>query len=376
MYQICTKTVMDTSDPGITFDSKGVSDHAIDFELHVQPKWSDLQKSGAIDHIVDRIKNDCRNQEYDCLIGLSGGLDSSYMLHMLVTRYGLRPLVFHVDGGWNTELSVHNINSLVTKLNLDLFTEVIDWEEMRDLQLAFFKSGVPHIDIPQDHAFVAALYKFAQKHNIKYIMNGGNFSTECVQYPMKFYYYGTDMRHNKDIIKRFTSKRMVSYPFSGILNHKLYLRYIKGIKVIKPLNMIEFVKKDAINELKDTYDWKPYPQKHFESRFTRFYEGYWLPKRFGFDPRRVMLSSLILTNQISREEALEILKNPALDEATAKNEFKYVADKLNISEAELLSYLEAPKKYYWDYRNSQNLFRFGASVLNLMGTEAVKKRSV
>ena len=375
-YQICSKTVMDTSDPGIKFDENGICDHVYDFENFVKPHWDTSEKGlNRLHKLFEKIKNEGKGKDFDCILGLSGGVDSSYLLHVVVKEYGLRPLVFHVDGGWNSELAVHNINVLVEKLNLDLYTEVINWEEMKDFQLAFFKSGVPHIDIPQDHAFIATLYKFADKYNIKYILNGGNFSTECVQYPMQYYYYGTDMIHIRDILKKFGTIKMKSYPFSSVFRHKIYLKYIRRIKVVKPLNLMPYYKKEAIDLLKKEYEWKPYPQKHFESRFTRFFEGYWLPKRFGFDPRRVMFSSLILTNQMSRDEALKALEKPAYDPNLINEDFKYIATKLNISEDELKKYLKLPVKYYWDYKNQDSIFRFGAKILRLVGGETVKKRN-
>ena len=375
MYQICSKTVLDSSDPSTIFIN-GVSDHYFDFKNHVEPNW-DTGDVGRkyLDEIVFKIKKEGSGKPFDCILGLSGGLDSSYMLHFAVKVLGLRPLVFHVDGGWNTEVAVHNINVMIEKLNLDLYTEVINWEEMKDFQLAFFKSGVPHIDIPQDHAFVATLYKFADKHGIKYILNGGNFSTECVQYPMKYYYYGTDMIHINDIIKKFGTIKMKSYPFSNIFYHKIYLRYFRGVQVLKLLNYFPFFKEEAINILQSEYGWKPYPQKHFESRFTRFFEGYWLPNRFGFDPRRVMLSSLILTNQLTRDEAISILEKPAYNQDLLHDDIRYIADKLDISVEELNSYFEMPKRYYWDYRNQQTIFKFGARILRLLGIEKVKKRT-
>lgn len=375
-YQICTKTVMDTSDPGIMFNKEGVCDHVDDFVNHVKPNWNTAELGKAeLDKMFNKIKSEGKNKDFDCILGLSGGVDSSYLLHMAVKEFGLKPLVFHVDGGWNSEIAVHNINVLVEKLEVDLYTEVINWEEMKDFQLAFFKSGLPHIDIPQDHAFVATLYKFADKHNIKYIINGGNFSTECVQYPMKYYYYGTDMLHIRDVIKKHGTIKMKTYPFSSVFRHKVYLKYIKRLQVVKPLNFMPFYKKEAIDLLEKEYGWKPYPQKHFESRFTRFFEGYWLPKRFGFDPRRVMLSSLILTDQMTREEALEILEKPAYDPSIIDDDFRYIASKLNISEDILKSYQMIPKKYYWDYKNQNSIFRFGAKILNYIGGETVKKRN-
>jgi len=374
-YQICTKCVMDTTDAMIKFDENGVCDHCHDFENEVKPYWhTDERGYHELKSIMKKIKLSGKGKDFDCILGLSGGVDSSYMLHLAVKEFGLRPLVFHVDGGWNSELAVHNINVMIDKLGLDLYTEVINWEEMKDFQLAFFKSGLPHIDVPQDHAFVATMYHFANKYKIKYILNGGNFSTECVQYPLQWLYYGTDMAHINDIRKQFGTNKMETYPFSSVFRHKIYLKYIKGVNVEKPLNYMPFVKADALQLLEKEYGWKPYPQKHFESRFTKFYEGYWLPERFGFDTRKVQYSSLILTDQMTREEALEKLCKPAYDPANIEDEFNYIATKLGITSEELRRYFTMPKKFYWDYKNQQNIFRFGAKVLHFLGVEKVKKR--
>jgi N-acetyl sugar amidotransferase len=366
---------MDKSDSRITFDKNGMCDHCQDFYLNVQPNWhTDERGRMELERIVKKIKADGKNRDFDCILGMSGGVDSSYLLHLAVTELGLRPLVFHVDGGWNSELAVYNIQVMIDKLGLDLFTEVVNWEEMKDFQLAFFKSGLPHIDIPQDHAFVATLYKFAEKYKIKYILNGGNFSTECVRNPMEFLYYGTDMVHLSDIRKQFCTNPMKTYPFSSIFRHKFYLRYIKGVRVVKPLNYRPYTKTEAIAILEKEYGWKPYPQKHFESRFTKFYEGYWLPERFGFDTRRVQYSSLILTGQMTRDEALNALKNPAFNPDSIEDEFNYISTKLGITSPELRSYFSSPKKFYWDYKNQENVFMVGAKVLKYLGIEKSIKR--
>jgi len=366
---------MDTTDSKISFNEKGICDHCSDFYRNVLPNWhTDDRGRVELEAIVAQIKRSGGGKDFDCLLGISGGMDSSYMLHIVVTEFGLRPLVFHVDGGWNSELAVHNINAMIDKLGLDLYTEVIDWEEMKDLQVAFFKAGVPHIDIPQDHAFIAVLYNFADQYNIKYILNGGNISTECVRNPMEWLYYGTDMAQIKDIHRQFGTIPLRKYPFSPILKHKFYLRYIKGIKVVKPLNYIPYNKKDAVKLLSQTYGWKEYPQKHFESRFTTFYEGYWLPVKFGYDTRKVQYSSLILTGQMTRDEALERLKVPAYDSETIAHELKYVATKLNITEEELRSYMKAPNKTYKDYRNQESMFVLGAKILKAIGAERTIKR--
>lgn len=323
---------------------------------------------------ADRIIAQGKGKEFDCVLGLSGGLDSSYLLHTVVTKFNLRPLVFHVDGGWNSELAVHNINALVSGLNLDLFTEVIDWEEMRQFQLAWFRAGVPHVDLAQDHAFIATLYRFADSHKIRYILNGGNFATEAIQPPMKFYYYGTDMRHIRSVQKQFCRTNLGTYPFSSIYRHKIWLRYAKGVSVVKPLDEIPFTQATAIQELKELYQWRPYPQKHFESIFTQFYEGYWLPRRFGFDVRRCQFSSLILSGQMQRSHALDQLAEPPLSHDEDSRSFAYVATKLGISEDELMGFETMPKKYYWDYPNQERLINLGAKFLRTMRLEGSIKR--
>ena len=373
-YRICKTCVMDTSDPEIVFSDEGICDNCNQFQKITKKYWLEKQNNQeGFNKIISKIKSK-KKGKYDCILGLSGGIDSSYLLHYAVKELGLSPLVFHVDGGWNSDISVSNIKSLVSKLNLDLFTEVINWEEMRLFQLSFFKSGVPHIDIPQDHAFISTLYNYANKNGIKWILNGGNVSTECIRNPLKYFYYGTDMKHINYIRKNFGAKNMPTYPFSSILRHKVWLRYIRRVKVIKILDYISYNKDRAQNELVHHYDWRPYPRKHFESRFTRYYEGYWLPKRFGFDTRRVQFSSLIVTNQMSREDALEKLSKPEFTDIEAESESRYIASKLRISYKELMDFIHMPKKYYYNYPNSLSLFQKGANFLQKVGLEAAIKR--
>lgn len=375
IHKICSKCVMDTTDSAISFDGAGVCDHCRDFEQNVKPNWqTDNRGREQLNNLIEEIRQVGEGKDFDCILGLSGGLDSSYMLHLLVKEFGLRPLVFHVDGGWNSDLAVNNIQMLVEKLGLDLFTEVIDWEDMRDFQLAFFKSGISQIDIPQDHAFVATLYKFANKYNVKHIMNGGNISTECVRNPLEWLYYGTDMWLINDIRAKFCTRPLENYPFSSVLFHKFYLRYLRGVQVVRPLNYMPYTKELAINTLTQEYGWRAYPQKHFESRFTKFFEGYWLPTRFGYDTRKVQYSSLILTGQMTRDAALEKLKVPAFDPETIDDEFAYVAKKLGISVQELRGYHTMPLKSYKDYRNQESMFNFGAKVLRALGIERSIKR--
>ncbi len=372
--RICTNCVMDTSDALITFDDKGVCDHCRTFHAKVRPNWhTDERGERALRTLVQRIKAQGQGKDFDCIIGMSGGIDSSYLTY-IATEFGLRPLVFHVDAGWNSQEAVNNIEKLVDKLGLDLYTEVIDWEEMRDLQLAYFKSGVPHIDTPQDHAFFATMYKFSETHHIKTILTGANLSTECIRNPVEWMYYQSDLIQLRDIHRRFGTKPLVNFPTTSILRHKIWLPYVKGIRVERPLNLVPYDKAGAMKLLTEKFGWQPYPQKHFESRFTRFYEGYWLPKKFGYDTRKVQFSSLIVTGQMTRDEALERLKSPPLDDATVRQEFEYVANKLDIGTSELQSYLDAPNKTYRDYRSQQVYYNVGARVMKALGLELGGKR--
>lgn len=375
MNTICSRCVMDTTDSMIKFDINGVCDHCLDFDNNVKPNWhTDERGDAELKKIISKIKEDGKDRDFDCIIGMSGGADSSYLLHVAVKKYGLRPLVFHVDGGWNSDIAVNNINVMIEKLGLDLYTEVINWEEMKAFQLAYFRAGVPNIDVPQDHAFVATLYNYAAKYKIKYILNGGNISTEVVRNPLEWAYYGTDMSQIGAFRKLYCDNPLKTYPFSSVLRHKFYLRYIQNVQVVKPLNYFPYIKEQAMQLLSDEYGWTPYPQKHFESRFTRFYEAYWLPKKFGYDTRKVQYSSLILTGQMTREEALDKLKSPAISDEDAKHDFEYIATKLGITVEELQKYFDQPNKSYKDYPNQERMFNFGAKILKFIGLERSIKR--
>ena len=374
-FQICTNCVMDTTDSKITFDEKGVCDHCNTYYSDILPKWhTDERGQKALKEIITKIKKDGEDKDFDCLMGMSGGIDSSYLLYVMKEQYGLRPLVFHVDAGWNSQIAVNNIERLVDGLGLDLYTEVINWEEIKDLQLAFFKSGVSHIDTPQDHAFFATMYKFASKHKIKHILTGGNYSTECVRNPIEWMYYQSDSIQLRDIYKTFGKGELKDYPVANILWYKIYLPYIKGIKLIRPLDFVPYNKDEAMELLVKKFGFQKYPQKHFESRFTRFYESYWLPKKFGYDTRKVQYSSLILTNQMTREDALEKLSQPSYDPETIHQDFEFVATKLGISVSELQSYFDAPNKSYKDYKSQENIYNIGAKVMRALGLEKGGKR--
>lgn len=367
--------MMDQSDSRITFDDHGVCDHCHTFDRHIMPNWhTDERGERELSALVEKIQLSGRGNGFDCIIGMSGGIDSSYLTYIAKEKFGLRPLVFHVDAGWNSQEAVNNIEKLVDKLGLDLYTEVIDWQEMRDLQLAFFKSGVPHVDAPQDHSFFATMYKFAERHKVKYILTGANLSTECIRNPIEWMYYQSDSVQLRDIHRKFGTRPLVNFPVTSILRHKIYLPYIKGIRVERPLNFIPYIKQDAIKLLIEKFGWQPYPQKHFESRFTKFYEGYWLPKRFGYDTRRVQFSSLIVTGQMTRDEALAKLATPSYDESSIAHDFEYVATKLGISVSELQGYMDAPKKTHRDYASQEQIYSAGAAAMKMLGLEVGGKR--
>ena len=374
-YQICKNCVMDTTDSKITFNNEGICDHCQTFYKDIKPKWDTGEKGNQkLLKIVDKIKKEGKNKDFDCIMGMSGGIDSSYLLYMMKEKYDLRPLVFHVDAGWNSQIAVNNIERLVDGLNLDLYTEVINWEEMKDLQLAYFKSGVSHIDTPQDHAFFATMYQFASKHNINTILTGGNYSTECIRNPIEWMYYQSDSIQLRDIHKKFGQKPLKSFPTTNILWHKIYLPYIKKIKLIRPLDYIPYHKEEAMQLLVDKFGYQKYPQKHFESRFTQFYESYWLLKRFGYDTRRVQYSSLILTKQMTRDKALEKLEKLPYDKQNIKNDFEYISNKLSITIDELQQYMDMEKKTYKDYKSQDFIYSIGAIAMRFLGIERGGKR--
>lgn len=374
-YQICNTCVMDTSDSNITFDSNGVCDHCNSYKNEILPVWNKgIGREAELDQIVSNIKKSGTGRDFDCILGMSGGIDSSYLLYLVKEKLDLRPLVFHVDAGWNSQIAVNNIERLVDGLGLDLYTEVIDWEEMKDLQKAYFKSGVPHIDTPQDHAFFATMYKFASKNKVKDIITGGNYSTECIRNPKEWMYFQSDSIQLRDIHKKFGTRHLKNFPITSILWHKAYLPYIKGIKLHRLLDFLPYDKESATQFLVDQYGFERYPQKHFESRFTRFYESYWLPQKFGYDTRRVQFSSLILTGQMTRADALEILSTPGYDPDEIGHEFEYIASKLDVSASELNSYFNSQNRTYKDYANQEMIYSLGSKILKYLGKELGGKR--
>lgn len=372
-YQICTKTIMDTSDPNIIFNDLGESDYYTNFVQNILPDWNyGDSKLDELMKFAKTIKQQGENKDFDCIIGLSGGLDSSYCVYVTTKIMGLRPLIYHVDAGWNTEQAVSNIEKIITKLNLDLYTDVIDWQAMKSFHHAFFKSQIPDQDIPQDVVFFSSLYKFAKKNKIKYVFTGSNYSTECCREPEEWGAYpGIDRKLIKDIFKKnnVTLENIKKLPIIDIFVYKLFYQRVLGMKVFHPLNYVPFVKKDVEKLLQNEFDWQLFQHKHHESRFTRFFEDYWLPRKFGFDKRRAHLSSLILTGQLTREEALQRISKPELDEQTLQNEKHYIAQKLDFSDTEFEDLFNGKNKTYHDYKSKRTVIGFGITFMRFFGLE-------
>jgi N-acetyl sugar amidotransferase len=360
---------MDTSDSVIVFDENGMCDHCHNFYENLQPNWhTDERGAAQLEKVLDEIRRHGKGRDHDCLIGLSGGVDSSYVAYMAAEKWGLRPLIMTVDAGWNLNVAVDNIERIVKGLNLDMVTEVVNWEEMKDLQTAYFKSQVPYQDTPQDHVIFASVYNYAVKHGFKHLVTGGNHSTECVREPIEWVYQN-DIVQIKDIHRRFGKIPLKTFPLCGMFRYRLYYRYIKGLKVVRALDYIPYTKETAIKELSERFGWIPYQNKHFENVFTRFYEGYWLTTKFGYDKRRAHFSSLILTGQLKREDALDIIAHPPYDEKQAMEDMEYIAKKLDMTVDEFKDLMRGENKTYKDYKSQARMIELAVRVAQFVGME-------
>ena len=348
--QICIRCVMDTSDPYIQFDNEGVCSHCKEFDEVTSALWFPNEYGEEkLKGLVAAIKAERSTSDYDCIIGLSGGVDSSY-LAIILKKFGLRALAVHVDAGWNSELAVHNIEKVVKFCEFDLYTHVMDWQEIQDLQLAYFKSGVANQDVVQDHAFFASLYRFAVKHKIRHVMSGGNIATESVE-PVAWEHTAMDSINLRAIHRRFGRKRLKNYRTISLFEYYFYFPFIRKMVVSRPLNFLPYNKSKALETLKKTVDYKPYGRKHSESRFTRFYQDHYLPTKFRIDKRRSHNSSLILSGEITREQALSDLSEPLYDPVQLSEDKLYISKKLGISLKEFNQYLSEPGRSYRDYSN-------------------------
>lgn len=353
MYRICTRCVMDTTDPEIVFDGEGICNKCTkvvktmnSFPYNLSPE----EKRKMLDRLVTEIKRKGKNKKYDCIIGVSGGADSTY-LAFKVKELGLRPLAVHLDNGWDSELAQKNIELTLKKLNIDLYTYVIDWKEFRDIQFSFLKSSTPDLEIPTDHAIIAILFRTAAKYNLKYILTGLNMATESVHatawsngiYDWKYVY---------NIHKLFGKIKFKTY-IHFTLAQFIYYRFVLNIKRLSFLDYLDYNRCSAVKILESEIGWRDYAYKHYESFYTKFFQAYILPHKFGFDKRKPHLSSLIMSGQWTRQEALKELKKPLYDRKILKDDIEYVAKKFGIGTDELNKLLKQPNKYFSDYPSYQ-----------------------
>jgi N-acetyl sugar amidotransferase len=345
-YQICTRCVMDTSDPDIAFDAEGRCRYCTEWLRRIEQETFVGNPTRNVDTLVARIKEVGRGREFDCVIGVSGGVDSTYVAY-LVRNLGLRPLAVHMDNGWNSELAVDNITRALDILKIELFTHVIDWEEFRDLQLSFFKAGVTNIEIPTDHGINAILHRMAARHGIKFIINGGNIRGEGI-YPRAWGWYNLDLRHLRAVHRRFGTRPLRTFPQIS-LGRFAYNSFVLGIRTTPILNYVDYNRPKAQELLQRELGWRPYGGKHYESVFTRFFQGYILPRKFGIDKRRAHLATLVVGGDISREAALaELARDPYAD-ADVEQDLEFFLKKFEYSRAEFDAYMRQPPRSHRDY---------------------------
>lgn len=373
-YQMCTRCIMDTSDPEITFDKQGVCSNCHSFDTLLGTAWfPNAEGQRRLQDTLKAIRETRHGQKYDCILGLSGGVDSSY-LALRAKEWDLRPLVVHVDAGWNSEQANANVNAIVNYCNWDLHTTTINWNEMKDLQLAYLKSGISNQDVPQDHAFFASLYHFATSNGIRYILSGGNIATEGV-FPAAWHGSAMDAINLKAIHQRYGNLPLFNYPTISFFQYYVWYPFIKKMRTIRPLNYMKYIKKEAILELEETVGYKRYDKKHGESRFTRLFQNYYLPTRFGMDKRRPHLSSLILSNQITREDALNELSFPLYDPDDLQEDLNYVCNKLEITSETFDKFLQLPIRSHTDFRNwnhRRDIIKFIQNMMERVRGKRVK----
>ncbi len=355
-YQICTRCVMDTTDPDITFNEQGECSNCTSYYAKVRERvFSGAEGKKRLTSFIEVIQSKGKDKKYDCIVGLSGGVDSTYLAYIAVKELGLRPLAVHLDNGWNSRTATKNIHRIVRKLGIDLYTHVIDWEEFKDLQRSYLKASVIDIEALTDHAIKATVYNAAKREGIKYILSGVNLVTEGIL-PMQWRYNKSDAKNIVAIHKQFGTRPLKTFPLYTLPKRIAYQSF-SGIREIEVLNYIDYTKETAKKIISEELGWEDYGSKHGESTFTRFYQHYILPKKFNVDKRRAHLSALICANEISREEAIKQLQNPPEEPAKLQHEKEYVIRKLGFTEEEFDTILQEPVKSHHDYPNNDKLFR-------------------
>ncbi len=354
-YQECVRCVMDTTDPDIEFDEKGLCNHCKRYFVRAGTELLHHEEGQKkVNALVEKMKEHGRGKDYDCVIGVSGGVDSTMVAYIVKKKYGLRPLAIHFDNGWNSELAVSNIEKTLKTLGIDLYTYVVDWEEFKDIQLSFLKASVANAEVPTDHAIGAILYKLACEKGIKYIISGSNIETEAIM-PKAWGYDNRDYRHLKCIHKKFGKVKIKTFPHYGLFDF-FYFIFLRGLRFVRILNAAPYNKKEALKILENELGWVNYGGKHYESIFTRFFQAYILPHKFGFDKRRAHYSTLICAGQMSREEAKEALKVDPYPKALLEQDKEYVIKKLGLTEAEFEAIMKLPPKTHKDYPSNDFIF--------------------
>lgn len=371
-YKICSNCIMDTSDPKISFNENGICNHCTTFYNETSKEWMpDEIGLKNLEDIIEKIKYKMKNKKYDCILGISGGVDSSY-LALILKKYNLRTLLVHVDAGWNKEVAVSNIQKITDYTGFDLYTHIVDWEEMKKLQIAYLKSGISNQDVPQDHIYFSTLFKVAMKLNIKVFISGGNFATECIL-PKSWHGSAMDAINLKDIYKKFGNSRLTNYKTISFFEYH-FLYKILGMREVRPLNFLPYDRNKAIEEL-EQIGWRNYGRKHGESFFTNFFQNYYLPIRFNIDKRRAHYSSMIVTGQITREEAINLINEPLYKDQEIINELNYFCNKLGISHEEMERFMSLPIREYSDYKNWNSKLKyvkFARSVYSLISNLVTK----
>ena len=354
--RVCTRCVMSDTDPDITFDAEGRCNHCTEyFDRLANKTYRPGESERELEAIVERVKAAGRGKDYDCVIGMSGGIDSSYTAYV-VKSLGLRPLAVHMDNGWDSDTAARNIKNLAQTLGIDYESVVLDWEDFRELQLAFLRASVPEIETPTDIAIPAALHRIAAENGVRFILVGGNYVTEGIL-PRAWHYNAKDVRFLKAVNRRFGNGKLGSFPTFGFVK-ETYYKFVKRIRLVYVLNYVPFSKTEAMRKLQEELGWEYYGGKHYESRITGFVQSYILPVKFHIDYRRATLSSQICAGEIARDEALEILKAPPFDPARAQQEKEYVAKKFGITQEEMDAILADAPKTHRDYPNSERFLEF------------------
>lgn len=351
-YQICTYCVMDTSDIDIEFDDSGRCNHCRDFEaVMAQPRYSKEDGQEKLDALITHIKSKGKGKKYDCLIGISGGVDSCYTAY-LCHQWGLRPLLMHMDNGWNSDIAVKNVKKVVDKLGLDYESYVLDWREFREIQLGFLKSSLVDLEMPTDIAIAASQYKTAAKYKIPHLISGGNYSGEGILPLTWGYHVLKDEKLYRHIVRKYSNVKIKKVPIVG-LKGEIFYKFVRGIKTVYPLNLIEYNKDEAREFLKKEFDWQDYGGKHHESKITGFWQSYVMPVKYNMDYRRATYSSQIVSGQVTRAEAVsELQKTPYSDEKVELDK-SFIAKKYGISKSDFDNYLSSPPKTYKDFPNDK-----------------------